>query len=93
VWQYIEREGVDIRTIDFAHERDVFLRDGMWLAVSEFVEVRDSETVERRTVCYRTVGDASCTGAVLSHATDLESIIAEGLDDQRFRAWGDASRR
>jgi len=52
-------------------------RDGMWLAVGPFVEPRPNETVERRSVRFRTVGDANCTGAVLSHATTLDQIINE----------------
>ena len=53
------------------------LRDGMWLAVGAFVEPRADEDVERRTVRFRTVGDANCTGAVMSHADTLDAIINE----------------
>jgi sulfate adenylyltransferase subunit 2 len=53
------------------------LRDGMWLAVGEFVEPAPKEEVVRQTVRFRTVGDANCTGAVLSHADTIESIIDE----------------
>jgi sulfate adenylyltransferase subunit 2 len=77
VWQYIAREEMDLPTIYFAHERDVVLRDGMWLAVGEFVEPRADEEIVRQTVRFRTVGDANCTGAVLSNAKTLEAIIAE----------------
>jgi sulfate adenylyltransferase subunit 2 len=77
VWQYIQREGVEVPSIYFAHERDVFRRDGMYLAVNEFLHVRDNEQVERMTVRYRTVGDMTCTGAVASPARTLEEIIAE----------------
>jgi sulfate adenylyltransferase subunit 2 len=63
--------------IYFAHDRDVVLRDGMYLAIGPFVEPRESETVERRTVRFRTVGDANCTGAVLSRASTLSAIIDE----------------
>ena len=77
IWQYIEREQMDLPEIYFAHERDVILRDGMWLAVGPFVEVRADESVERLTVRFRTVGDANCTGAVVSHASTLAAIIAE----------------
>ena len=77
VWQYIEREQMDLPEIYFAHERDVVLRDGMWLAVGAFVEPRADEDVERRTVRFRTVGDANCTGAVMSHADTLNAIINE----------------
>jgi len=77
IWQYIEREEMDLPSIYFAHERDVVLRDKMWLAVGPFVEPRSTETVERLTVRFRTVGDANCTGAVLSTASTLSEIIDE----------------
>jgi sulfate adenylyltransferase subunit 2 len=77
VWQYIGREKMDLPSIYFAHERDVVMRDGMWLAVGEFVQPGPKEDVVRRTVRFRTVGDANCTGAVLSHADTIESIIDE----------------
>ena len=77
IWQYIESEQLPVPSIYFAHERDVFSRDGMWLAVSEFVTVLDGEVVERREVRYRTVGDASCTGAVDSGAATVAAIIEE----------------
>jgi len=77
VWQYIEREQMELPEIYFAHERDVIMRDGMWLAVGPFVEPRDDEPVKRLTVRFRTVGDANCTGAVLSNAATLEEIIDE----------------
>jgi len=77
VWQYIEREEMDLPSIYFAHERDVVLRDEMWLAVGPHVEPREGEVVERRTVRFRTVGDANCTGAVDSTAATLTAIIDE----------------
>jgi len=77
VWQYIEREEMDLPNIYFAHERDVLLRDNMWLAVGPFVEPREGESVVRRTVRFRTVGDASCTGAVDSTAATVSAIIEE----------------
>jgi sulfate adenylyltransferase subunit 2 len=77
VWQYIGREKMDIPSIYFAHERKVVQRDGMWLAVGEFVEPADGEEVLTKTVRFRTVGDANCTGAVLSNAATLEAIIDE----------------
>jgi sulfate adenylyltransferase subunit 2 len=77
VWQYIGREKMDLPSIYFAHERDVVMRDGMWLAVGEFVQPGPKEDVVRRTVRFRTVGDANCTGAVLSHADTIDSIIDE----------------
>jgi sulfate adenylyltransferase subunit 2 len=77
VWQYIGREKMDLPSIYFAHERDVVLREGMWLAVGEFVEPGPKEEVVRQMVRFRTVGDANCTGAVLSHADTIETIIEE----------------
>ena len=77
IWQYIEREQMDLPGIYFAHERDVVLRDGMYLAVGPFVEPRGDEVVERMTVRFRTVGDANLTGAVLSRASTLAAIVDE----------------
>ncbi|MEU6967677.1 sulfate adenylyltransferase subunit CysD [Kitasatospora aureofaciens] len=77
VWQYIEREGIELPEIYYAHERDVFSRGGMWLTAGEWGGPKDSEPVERRLVRYRTVGDMSCTGAVDSDATTIEAVIAE----------------
>jgi sulfate adenylyltransferase subunit 2 len=77
VWQYIAQEGIEVPSIYFAHQRDVFKRNGMYLAVNEFLHVREGESVERATVRYRTVGDMTCTGAVASSAGTLEEVIAE----------------
>jgi len=77
VWEYIAEEGLEVPAMYFAHERDVFSRDGMLYAVSEHVELIDGETSFRASVRYRTVGDMSCTGAVESTARDLASVVAE----------------
>ena len=77
VWQYIEREQIEVPSIYFAHERDVFRRDGMWLSTSEFLPPRPEEEVQRMTVRYRTVGDMTCTGAVDSPAGNVADIILE----------------
>ena len=77
IWQYIEREEMELPSIYFAHERDVVLRDQMWLAVSPFVEPRPGEKIQRLRVRFRTVGDANCTGAVVSSATTLSEVIDE----------------
>jgi sulfate adenylyltransferase subunit 2 len=80
VWRYIQREGaagLELPSIYFAHEREVFRRDGMWLAEGPWGGPRDGERLERKSVRYRTVGDGSCTGAVESTATTLEQVIAE----------------
>ena len=77
VWRYIEREELEIPPIYFAHEREVFERDGMLYAVSDFVERMEGEDVFRTSVRYRTVGDMSCTGAVRSTAADLTTVVTE----------------
>ena len=77
IWQYIADDGIEMPTIYYAHEREVFQRDGMRLAVTPFVTVMEGEVPEVRTVRYRTVGDASCTGAVESHADTVDEIIDE----------------
>ncbi|MER7703784.1 sulfate adenylyltransferase subunit CysD [Kitasatospora sp. NPDC097605] len=77
VWQYIEREGIELPEIYYAHERDVFARSGMWLTAGEWGGPKEDEPVERRLIRYRTVGDMSCTGAVDSDATTIQAVIAE----------------
>ena len=77
VWQYIEREAIEIPSVYFAHEREVFQRDGMLLADSDFVTRSDGEELIKRKIRYRTVGDMSCTGAVESEAENLKQIIEE----------------
>jgi sulfate adenylyltransferase subunit 2 len=77
IWQYIADDGIEVPSIYYAHQREVFQRDGMWLAVTPYVTVMEGEVPEVRTVRFRTVGDASCTGAVESDASTVESIIEE----------------
>jgi sulfate adenylyltransferase subunit 2 len=77
VWRYIEREGIELPPLYYAHEREVYRRDGMWRAVSEVSPARAGEPVERRTVRYRTVGDMSCTGAVESDAASVADVVRE----------------
>ncbi|MCW2788079.1 MAG: sulfate adenylyltransferase subunit CysD [Aeromicrobium sp.] len=77
VWQYIGAEGIALPELYYAHQREVFERDGMLIAVSDVSQPRDGETVEKRQVRYRTVGDASCTGAVESDAVTVEDVIVE----------------
>ena len=77
IWEYVAREGIALPSIYYAHERDVFLRDGMWLTPGEWGGPKPDETVERRLVRYRTVGDMSCTGAVDSCAATVAEVIAE----------------
>ncbi len=77
VWSYIELEKLDLPSIYFAHEREVIEREGMLLAVSEFVAPEGSEQAERLRVRYRTVGDLTVTGAVRSEADTLAGVISE----------------
>jgi len=77
VWHYIARESLALPSIYFAHERDVLERDGMLYAVNEFVRPRAGEEPFPAVVRYRTVGDASCTGAVRSDADTVERVIEE----------------
>jgi sulfate adenylyltransferase subunit 2 len=77
IWQYIEAEQLEVPSIYYSHVRDVFLRDGMWLAVNPFLVPAPNEPIERMEVRFRTVGDMTCTGAIPSRATTLAEIIAE----------------
>jgi sulfate adenylyltransferase subunit 2 len=77
VWQYIERENIELPEIYYAHQRDVFKRDGMWLTAGGWGGPREGETTERRQVRYRTVGDMSCTGAVDSTAATVADVVTE----------------
>ncbi|MFL5866114.1 MAG: sulfate adenylyltransferase subunit CysD [Thermoleophilaceae bacterium] len=77
VWQYVREEGLELPSIYFAHRRDVFERDGMLYANSDFVELLPGEKAVEESVRFRTVGDMSCTGAVRSTATSLDDVVAE----------------
>jgi len=77
IWQYIALEKLELPSIYFAHKRDVFERDGMLLADSQYIERRDGEEPFEATVRYRTVGDMSITGAVESDATTIDRVVEE----------------
>ena len=77
VWRYIAREQVLLAPLYYAHSREVYQRDGMWMTSGPWGGPAEGETVETRMVRYRTVGDGSTTGAVLSDATDNEAVLAE----------------
>jgi sulfate adenylyltransferase subunit 2 len=77
VWQYVAREQLELPSIYYAHQRQVFRRDGMLYAVSDFVERLPDEEPFDATVRFRTVGDMSCTGGVLSEAATLDEVVAE----------------
>ena len=77
IWAYIEQEGLELPSIYFAHEREVFERDGMLLAAHPAVERYPHEQVRLETVRFRTVGDATCTGSIPSTATTVAEVLAE----------------
>ncbi len=77
IWHYIGREGIEIPSIYFSHQRRVFLRDGMLLSESDYNPCKPGETVEERTVRFRTVGDLTLTGCVESDADTIQKIIDE----------------
>jgi sulfate adenylyltransferase subunit 2 len=77
VWQYIAREQLELPNIYFAHQRDVFRRDGMLYAASDFVERLPGEEPFRATVRFRTVGDMTCTGGVVSEAATIDEVVTE----------------
>jgi len=77
IWQYIAMEQIPMPSLYFAHEREVFFRDGIHLAKTEFITLQEGETLEQRVVRFRTIGDATCTGAVVSTASTIEEIILE----------------
>jgi sulfate adenylyltransferase subunit 2 len=77
VWHYIGQEQIEIPSIYYSHQRRVVLRDGMLISESDYVEPKDGETVEERTVRFRTVGDMTLTGCVESSASTISEIIDE----------------
>ena len=77
VWQYAKIENIELPSLYFSHNREVINRNGSLLAVSEFVSPRENESPVKETVRFRTIGDATCTGAVLSTASNLDEVIAE----------------
>jgi sulfate adenylyltransferase subunit 2 len=77
VWQYVARERLELPKIYFAHEREVFKRDGMLYAASEHVERLPDEEPFNATVRFRTVGDMSCTGGVVSDAASIDEVVTE----------------
>ena len=77
VWQYLHQEGIPLPSLYFTHQRPVIDRDGMLLAASDVLTLKPGETPVARQVRFRTIGDMTCTGAVLSPATSMEEIIQE----------------
>ncbi len=86
VWLYIAAEKINIPSLYFSHKRKVFNRRGVWLSDSEFITRYPVENPEEKMIRFRTIGDATCTGAVLSTANTLDEIIIEvatALDTER----------
>ncbi len=77
VWQYIRRENIPIPSLYLAHERETVRRNGILLARTDFIQLLDGEEVSVRRVRFRTIGDATCTGAFESGASTLDEVIAE----------------
>lgn len=79
VWQYLAQEGVPLPNLYLAHQRDVFERDGVILAHSDYINMRpeEKESVQTKQVRFRTIGDMTCTGAVYSDADTLEKVVEE----------------
>jgi sulfate adenylyltransferase subunit 2 len=77
VWQYILQENIEMPSLYFSHDRDVFVRDGVIMAYSPIMKLKDSEKVVNMHVRFRTIGDMTCTGATVSNANTLEDIISE----------------
>ena len=77
VWQYLKKEDIELPSLYFSHEREIVERNGSLLAVSEFVHPSEKESSRSEVVRFRTIGDATCTCAVLSNASNLDEVIAE----------------
>jgi len=77
IWNYILQENIAIPSLYFAHNREAVYRDGTWLPASEFLVLRDGETIENKLMRFRTLGDITITGGIESDADTLEKIVAE----------------
>ncbi len=77
IWLYILVENIEIPSIYFSHEREVFYRDGVWLATAPFMKLKPNEKPQIKKVRCRTIGDITCTGLVPSNAKTVEDIVAE----------------
>ncbi|MGH3050029.1 MAG: sulfate adenylyltransferase subunit CysD [Gaiellaceae bacterium] len=77
IWSYVERENVALPSLYYAHRREVVERDGMLLANTRFLSLREGESWQEATIRFRTVGDATCTGCVESTAADAKAVVAE----------------
>jgi sulfate adenylyltransferase subunit 2 len=77
IWNYIRKEKIELPSIYFSHEREVLEHEGQLVALSEFVQLEDSDKISQKRVRYRTVGDMTCTAAVESTASNIDDIITE----------------
>ena len=77
VWQYIMKENIKIPSLYFSHERECFIRNNVVMAKTDFIKTKPEEKVQKMRVRFRTIGDATCTGATISDADTLEMIINE----------------
>ena len=77
VWNYIQREQIQIPSLYYSHQRKVFNRDGLWMPCSDYIQIGENDEVITANVRFRTVGDMTCTAAVLSDAFELDNIIHE----------------
>ncbi len=77
IWQYIHREEIELPSLYFSHRRKVLERDGMIMAYAPFMQLKDGEVPQERVVRFRTIGDITCTGATVSTADDVQSIVQE----------------
>lgn len=77
IWQYIKSENIAIPNLYYSHKREMFKRDGVWLANNKFITLKPNESLEEKVIRFRTIGDMTCTGASISDAADLDAIIEE----------------
>ena len=77
IWNYIRKEKIELPSIYFTHEREVIRHEGQLVAVSDFIEIDESDVILKKQVRYRTVGDMTCTAAVESKASTLDEVINE----------------
>tara|TARA_B100000945_G_scaffold313663_1_gene310087 strand:+ start:172 stop:1080 length:909 start_codon:yes stop_codon:yes gene_type:complete len=77
IWQYVKQEEIELPSLYFSHSRQCIIRDGVIMATSEFLQLKPDEKTEDMVIRFRTIGDATCTGATLSKATTLDHIISE----------------
>ena len=77
IWQYILKENIKIPSLYFSHQRDCFVRDGVVMAKTDFIQTKPNEKIKQMQVRFRTIGDATCTGATISDADSLDKIIEE----------------